>query len=621
LSKKKIKKSTNNLKQTATQINGTINHQSWVKKNLQVLFYLGIIAIVTAIIFSPSLDNGFITNWDDADYVVKNPDIRELNFHNIATIFSSTYVSNYQPLTMLSYMVDFQFFQLNPMAFHFTNVVWHIANCLLVFLLIYTLSGSNLASLIAALLFAIHPLRVESVAWVAERKDVMSAFFYFLSLLFYIRYLKLPGKSLYYLGIFSFLFSLLCKPMAVSLPIVLLLIYYLKNGRPDKKAIMNTIPFFAIAAVFSVITLFAQNVLAPVGTDTFSLSILNRLCIPFYGIVFYIVKTVIPFRLCSFYPFPGNAEYPFMIIISPLIVAGLMGLLYYFRSHSRKLLFGLLFYFFTLLPVLQIIPVGNAMVADRYSYIPGVGICFLVASFFLFVKDKFRTRKSLQMALSAGMGLLIIIFCCLSFNRCSVWKDSLTLWNDVVSKYSVDAAYYFRGLAYAEQGNYPMAISDYNQAIEKNHEYALALDARGTALFNVGQYDKALEDYSEAIRIIPKNAISYANRGTLYSQKGDFQKAIADYSEAIKIYPNGAFASFCNRGMAYGHLGDYNNAIDDFSQAINLNPGYGQVYYYRALAYQAKGENGLAIDDMKTSCNLGFDQACKAMYGNGNYGQ
>jgi len=346
---------------------------------------------------------------------------------------------------------------------------------------------------------------------------------------------------------------------------------------------------------------------------------LNRICIPFYGIVFYIVKTVIPFPLSSFYPFPGNTEYPLMIIISPLIVAGLIFLVYHFRSHSRKMLFGLLFYFFTLLPVLQIIPVGNAMVADRYSYIPGVGICFLVASSFLFLKNKFRTRKNLQIAIPAGIWFLIIIFGCLSFNRCSVWKDSLTLWNDVVSKHPVDAAYYFRGLAYAEQGNYPLAISDYNQAIEKNHEYALALDARGTALFNIGQYDKALEDYTEAIRIIPKNAISYANRGTLYSQKGDFQMAIADYSEAIKIFPKGAFASFCNRGMAYGHLGDYNNAIDDFSQAIKLNPAYGQVYYYRALAYNAKGENGLAIDDMKAACNSGFDQACQAVYGNGNY--
>ena len=301
----KIDHSKKSNKKKGKSVNGSINSTGRYNNIFRIVFCFGIIFILSAIVFSPTLNNGF-TNWDDEEYVVNNSHIKGLTLHNIVKVFSTIYVANYQPLTMLSYMLDYHFFQLNPMGYHAMSLLFHIANSLLVFIIIYSLTGKKLTSLFGALLFAIHPLRVESVAWVAERKDVLSAFFYFFTILLYIQYLKISIRKVYYLGIVSFLFSLLCKPMAVSLPIILLLVYYLLNGIPNKKAIINTIPFFVISAVFSVVTLFAQNVLMPVGTDTFSLSIMHRLCIPFYGILFYIVKTIFPLRLCSFYPFPGN---------------------------------------------------------------------------------------------------------------------------------------------------------------------------------------------------------------------------------------------------------------------------------------------------------------------------
>jgi tetratricopeptide (TPR) repeat protein len=585
-------------------------------KNNQIIRNLIIISTLTALVFLPSLNNGF-TNWDDGEYVVNNPDIMGFNLHNITQIFSSTYVANYQPITMLSYMFDYQFFHLNAMAFHATNLLWHIANSLLVFLLIFYLSGSKFTGLLTALFFAIHPLRVESVAWIAERKDVMSGFFYFLTLLLYLQNLKHPKRLFYFLSILSFTLSLLCKPMSVSLPFILPLISYFKNGKVDKSTILNTVPFFIITFVFSIITLFAQNVLSPVGTDTFSLSILNRLCVPFYGFLFYILKTIIPIHLCSFYPFPQSSEIPTFLIIAPLIVIGLIIIGFVYRKHISKLLiFGILFYFFTLLPVLQIIPVGNAMVAERYSYLPCIGLFFPTAAFLKFLwKEKFQKLKRYRFAISATIVTLIVTFSWQSFSRCTIWKDSVTLWNDVLNKYPVDAAYYFRGLAYSQQGIYLKAIDDFNKALSKNPQYALAFDARGTAWFNVDQYDIAIEDYSVAIRIMPKFASSYANRGTAYSKIGNFQNAIADFSEAIKIYPKGAFASYCNRGMAYGNVGKFDLAINDFSEAMKLNPGYIQAYYYRGLVYQALGKTALASDDMKVACNSGFDMACKALSG------
>lgn len=614
MSNKKLRKADANIK-----ISQKLNVKPAIQKehrykNFLLIISLLIICIVTAVTFSPSLENSFI-NWDDNQYVTENPDIMGVNVHNLKKIFSSVYVANYQPLTMLSYMIDFQFFKLNPMAFHTTSLLWHIANSIVVFLLIYSLCGSNFASFLTAILFAIHPLRVESVAWVAERKDVMTAFFFFLSLLLYVRYLKIQNRIFYYLGIVSFIFSLLCKPMAVSLPLVLLLINYLKSGKIEKKDLLNTIPFVAISSIFVIVTLITQNVFTHASADTVSLSILNRIGIPFYGILFYVFKTIVPFNLSSFYPFPGNSELPILVIISPLIVVGIVFSFFYFKVRSRILMFGLFYYIITLLPVLQIIPVGNAMVAERYSYIPCIGLLFPIAMYADYLlKEKSNIQKNVKYVLLSALFISVFVFSSLSFVRCSVWKNSLTLWDDVVKKYPVDETFYYRGLAYSEQGDFPKAIDDYNKAIEKNPRNALALDARGIACFNVGLYDRAINDYTEAIRIVPQYATSYSNRATAYAQTGNFTSAIDDFSAALRNCSEGVFASYCysNRGLAYSHTGDFKKAITDFSEAIKINPGYyPQVYYYRSIAYKAINDNDRAMNDLKTACNSGFDPACQ----------
>ena len=560
--------------------------------------------------------------------------------------YPAHYVNHYLPLTMLTYMAEYQFFQLNPAIYHSTNLLFHIINCLLVFTLIYCLSGKYLTSFLVAMLFAIHPLRVESVVWVAERKDVLSSFFTFLSLLSYIWYINKGARKFYYLCGLSFLFSLLSKPMAVSQPFVLLLIFYLKNGRLNKKAIIESIPFFIIASIFAVIALFTQNVFVSID-EKLSLSIFQRICIPFYGISFYLIKSILPFHLCAFYPFPEKSDsfLNFMLIASPFLVISLVVVVYYFRNYSRKLVFGSLFFLVTALPILQIVITGNVMVAERYTYIPMLGIYFIFAVFLsLLITNKWSQNKTAKNILIAIISIILLIFCSITYERCNVWKNSLSLWNDVLKKYPVAAAFNSRGVAFGHQGEYDRAIEDFNQALQINPTFALAYNNRGLAYNAKGDPDRAIEDFSQAIKLNPRNFDTYYNRGLTYNAKGDFDhaiedfsqaiktnpmnaqiynyrglvykakgdgnRAIEDYSEAIRINPHYAIA-YINRGIAYCKKADYNIAIEDFTKAINLSPNILQGYFNRGLAYKAIGDLNRALDDIKIACSLGLEPACK----------
>jgi len=574
----------------------------------RIFFCCSIIASITFIAFLPSLNNGF-TYWDDDSYVVNNPDIRDFTFKNLITIFTSSYVGNYQPLTLLTYMAEFHFFQLNPLAYHSANLILHIFNCLLVFTLFLGLSKNYRTSLIVGLLFAVHPLRVESVAWIAERKDVLFAFFYLLSLLFYVWHLKGKRGGLYWLCMFSFLFSLLSKPMAVSLPLVLLLIDYLRNKRLDKKTLLGKVPFFALLAIFVTITFLTQKKTGDIS-DYLQLSTLQRICVPFYNLFFYIAKTIVPIHLCSLYPLPSHLSGSTMygLYASPIFVLGGAAIVYYFR-RSSTLVFGSLFYFISLLPVIQIMPFGNVLVAERYTYIPLLGIYFIFAELcrFLF-KEKFKSNF-LKNILVTGVGLITVVFAFITYHRCDVWKDGLTLWNDVISKYPVAVAYNFRGNTYNMHRDYNRAIEDFNEAIKLDPNYSQAYDNRGFAYNFKHEYDRAIADHSEAIRLNPKDAVGYNDRGFAYSFKGDYSHAIEDFNYAINLKPD--FALYNNRGAARNALGDYNRAIEDFTEAIRLNPVYKRAYYNRGIAFKATGDYPHALNDFKKACDLGYNPACQ----------
>ena len=581
----------------------------------RVFFYCSIIAGITFFAFWPSLSNGF-TNWDDEGYVVDNPDIKGRTFHNAAKLFSSIYVSNYQPITMLSYMAEYRFFQLNPVVYHCTNLLLHIMNGLLVFALIYGLSGKQSTSLLVALLFAVHPLRVESVAWIAERKDVLSALFYFLSLLSYLRYVKKTGRKFYGFCLLSLALSLLSKPVAVSQPFVLLLIDYVNNRKIDKKNLLEKAPFFAVAVLFAGLTVFTQKG-AGAGPilEYPALSTMTRVCAPFYGLFFYVFKSIVPVHLSALYPFPArlDARMNISLLVSLPLVIGVAAAIYHYRGRLQKLVFGPLFFLITLLPMLQIIRIGDAIVAERYTYIPMLGVYYFFAECFRHViKGKLLDNKAAKGLLWAGVGMSLIIFACMTRQRCGVWNNSLSLWNDVIEKFPCAIAYIHRGLAYSAAKDNDRAMQDYVRAITLDPDYAPAYNDLGAAFKDKGDYGRAIENYTRAIGLCPRYAKAYGNRGIAYKNKGDNGRAIEDYTRAITLDPRFA-AAYNNRGVAYNALGDHDRAIDDLTRALALNPEYAMAYYNRGLAFKAKGEESRSLADFNKACSHGLEIACKLL--------
>jgi Flp pilus assembly protein TadD len=572
------------------------------------LLYCFIIATVTFISFSSSLNDGF-TNWDDDKYVTNNPYLRNFSIDNVKSNVAFKY-GYYQPLTMLSYMVEFAAFQLHPLGYHLANILLHCINALLVFALINGLTGRIKISLLVSLLFALHPLRVESVAWISERKDVLSSLFYFLSLLSYVRYLKKAQRRSYWSCMLFFVLSLLSKPMAISGPLVLLLIDYLMNKKTIKINLSNKIPFFAVAAVCAILTYATQKSAGAIAEYP---SLWLRMCVPFYGMLFYIVKTIVPMHLSAFYPFPTNPDNGLkaQILLSPLLTVGIASAVYYSRTYSKKAVFGALFFLVTIAPVIQIVLVGKFIVAERYTYIPLIGLYFVCAEGLAFLyNNKLKNSGLTKKILPAGLCVLLFVYACITYQRCGVWKDSLTLWNDVITKYPVAFAYNHRGVAYHAQADYTSAIRDYSRAIMLEPAYAMAYNNRGLSYQAVKNNDGAIKDFTEAIKLDPTFAQSFTSRGIAYHAKGDYDRAISDYTQAIALNPKYVKA-YLDRGAAFQFKGDYDQAISDYSQAILFDPRFPEAYTDRGLAYYAKGDDGRALDDLKKACGLGYYPACK----------
>ncbi len=585
-----------------------LNRLHTVQNKKQLALYIILILATLAVYWQVHQFN-FI-NIDDNIYITENQQIKYgITPGGILWAFSTTYADFWHPLTWLSLMLDYQLYGSNAGGYHLTNLILHLLGTLLLFWLFNRMTQALWKSAFVAAVFALHPLHVESVAWVAERKDVLSAFFWMLTLCFYVRYTEKPVIKRYLFVFFSFILALLSKPMVVTLPVILILLDYwpLKRFESQKgNAILwqarEKLPFFVLSAVFIMITFIAQQKPFEEGA---SFPLFSRLINTPVSFISYLIKTFWPHNLSVLYPFSPHmpvwqitGAFALIIIVTVIVILT--------AKRSPYLFVGWLWYAIIIAPVIGIIQVGNQAMADRYTYLPLTGISIMLAWGIpsLFGKENIRKKILFPVAF-----VFLLSMTLLAWKQCGYWKNSAEICTHALHATQNNyVAHVNLGSVLFDEGKTDEAISHFSEAIRIMPNLVLSYDKRGVALAKAGRYEQAIEDLNEAIRLRPDYDNAYYNRGTLYQGLGHYQPALDDLSEAIRLKPD-HLAAYFNRGGVYISLGRYQQAIDDLSKVISLDPASFDAYNNRGCIYLKLGRHQQAFEDYNKAISLKPDYA------------
>ncbi|MFK7903896.1 MAG: tetratricopeptide repeat protein [Chitinophagales bacterium] len=605
----------------------------WMRQN-KWWMALGVVAF-TLMVFLPSLQNDFV-NWDDPDYILENDYIQEISKENIVHIATRPVAYNYHPLTMYSLMLDYSIWGKNAFGYHLMNLIIHLLNTLLIFYFAYLLSRGRVEiALITALLFGIHPMHVESVAWISERKDVLYVFFMTGSFIAYLKYLRKQNWSYYGVAIVLAALSMFSKPAAVVIPLLLICIDFYLKRKVRPKALMDKIPFFVLALIFGLMTIEAQTTGGGLVGKNFT--IFQRISFVGYGFVMYLVKLIAPFNLAAFYPYPisrAQDTLPFIFNIMPLVALLIAAIVAWTMKYTRLIVFAFAFYFFNIALVLQFVSVGKAIIADRYTYMAYTGLFFAIAYYF---HQFYHQNRAYQKPLQAGLGLVMFIFGVLSFQQTKVWENGETKWGNVIEKYPNSMVYTTRGDFYMNskqfdkafedftqaialnpneydahnlRGNihrqekrYTEAIADYRKALEIQPRTASAMLNLGNTYFETNKNDQAFKLYTTIIKGEPDNINALSNRGAIYFRQQKYDKALADLSKAISI-DDDYFDAYMNRGVVYSVTNQFDKAIKDYNKCLTTQPNNLNILGFRALAYQGVQNHAAAVQDFSKMIQL-----------------
>lgn len=452
--------------------------------------------------FWPSLFNQF-TNWDDDKFLTNNPVVQGFNYHHLKVMFSTYFEGSYQPLTMLSFALEHYFFKLNPFIYHLDNLILHAGNVCLVFLLLNRLTRDWTIAFFVALFFALSPLRVESVAWISERKDVLFALFFLSSLIVYVKRRLWPCFIL-------FVLACLAKPQAVCLPLVLLSIDYWQRRPKGFSLWFEKWPFLAVALIFLLVNMVGS---LPYCNLIHKYNFIDKIFFISFALILYAVKIFIPFSLSCVYPYPYTSSgYSTAIIYAaPFLVLG--GSVFILRAwrHKPVVVTGYLFFMATILLPLANIGVGGYFMNDRYTYLPSMGLYWLMTDVLI---NALRAKyPHLMKYLFAVLIFYAALMGAISFKYSKVWYDGVSLWSDAIRQYPQTAFIYNnRGTAYAQKGQDDLALKDFNRSIELDPRSASAYNNRGTIYNKQKRFDLAYEDFSRAIQVDPFYAYGYFNR-------------------------------------------------------------------------------------------------------------
>lgn len=522
------------------------------------LFPMGIallVACITFVIYLPALQNGFVGYWDDKT-LVSTQNIKSLDLQFWWWAINDVSTGLWYPMLWLSLAIDYAIWALNPMGYHFTNIILHTVNTFLIFILILQLlrhanyTKDNLSKkaitvgTVTSLLFGIHPLHVESVAWVSERKDVLYAFFFLSSILAYLRYVSLSSRKFnyYIFCLIFFILALMSKPMAISLPIVLLILdfYPLKRltARNMKPVLIEKLPFILLSLMLSVITVWGHPLKGGLQTlEIYTLS--TRITLAIHAYVFYMTKILLPFNLAPLYPPPLRIDsftfeyiWPFAAIT--VITVSSIQLI----KRNRVFLATWLYYIVTLAPVIGVLQTGVQVVADRYTYLPSLGLFLLIG---LGVSSAFErcSKRTIQISTIVALSFVLFILGVKTVKQIAIWHDPITLWFYEIKLFPNSyIAHNNRGAAYRDEGWLLEAKEEFQTAIKLNPSYAPSHNNLGAIYYLQGEFDAAIQEFKTAIRLNPNYDKARYNLGKVYLKKGLTDEARIEFEEASKLQPS-----------------------------------------------------------------------------------
>jgi len=588
--------------------------QRWLTIGVSV-FLLGL----TWLVFGQTLRYDFV-NYDDPHYVYQNTRITSgINFANVAWAFSHIHSENWHPLTTITHMLDCQLHGLNAGWHHFTNVLLHCLAVVLLFVALERMTGALWRSAFVSAVFAVHPLHVESVAWIAERKDVLSAVFFMVTLLAYFHYTRSPSIGRYLIVAIVFALGLMSKPMLVTLPFVLLLLDYWPLGRFDAhrsntgrqvlQLVMEKIPLIALSAVSSLITFLAQR--GAIGW-TEQLPMSERITNAFVAYVVYIRQMFWPTELAVFYPHPENRLPIWEVSLALIILVGIMAAAFVLRKRAPYLVTGWLWYLGMLVPVIGLLQVGWQGHADRYTYLPQIGLYIAVT---WALTDLIRSWRFQRTALSAAALIVIGVLSWRGWLQTSYWRDSETLFTHALAVTSNnDVALNNLGIIFLDKGQLDDAISKLQAAIDLRPENAPAHDNLAKALLKKGQVAEAMVHYRKFLELEPANVEARNTLGTALIQQGHIREAIDQWQEVLALQPdNGNAAS--NLAWVFAtcpedSIRDGERAVELGEKALRISGGkIPMIYRVLAAAYAESGRFADAIETAQRGAELATTQS------------
>jgi tetratricopeptide (TPR) repeat protein len=602
-------------------------HNKWL--------HIGLLILSVFLVYSKLFHGGFMT-WDDPEYVINNTDITTLA--NWKNWFSSFYVGNYQPLTILSYAIDFAVGGTEPFIYHLTNIVFHAANAVLVYLFIDKITGNKPVALFVTLLFALHPTQTESVSWIAERKNVLYGFFFLLALYQYLVYITSNKQSRLIWVIVFGLLAMLCKAAAISLPIALFAVdVWMNRSLKEKKIWLAKIPLLLLAVIVAYIGVKAQDAGTFLNMHP-EYTTWDTIVFAGYAYVQYIVQLLLPVKLSVLYPYPSAIGFIHVFYLG--IAAGiLLSAVIAYRKQRYTWCGGIVFYTANIAIVLQFVQFGEVLMADRYLYIAAIGIWYPVVYYLYLWAGKF----SKQWLAVVGLIVMSCTAFAMTYQRNDIWLSEHHFWSSVVETFpNSSVAQSSMGGVYLKEGNYPEALQHIDQAIEIDpnnykawynkgvihlrqnnaaaslavldkaisiNEYPKALFTRALLFQQVGKPLQALADIDKVLAKEPENARAYFIKADCLEQQNNLQNAIDNYTKAI-AYQSDDPLFYMRRGIAYAKVTQTVAALSDLDKAIQMNDKNAAAWYWRGMVKYRTNQSPCA--DFDNAVRLGSKDAVAA---------